>query len=307
MAKVVVLCLIALLAALVFAVDSGVAQKTSTAVKNHSNWSSYKIIDIHAHIGSFRGFDLSSETLLENMQRHGVRMAFISNIDCAELPGVTKNLDEKTANDKTIEIVQAHPNQLRGVLWVRPDKNNLDLARTFLKRKVKKGSSDSLFVAMKFHPDMNHFNADDKSVDPFLSLCEEFHIPAVFHCGGLDQASSPERIYKAAQRHPRVPVVLYHMGFNTDHKTAIACVKAALKDGTPDLYLETAQCDAKSVLDAIKQVGAERVMFGTDATYFGKKHYAEYADLIDQLHTSLPPVDFAKVVHANAQKLFAIK
>jgi len=52
-------------------------------------WSEYGIIDIHAHIGSFRGFDLKTETLLSNLRRFDIRLALISNIDGAHLPGTT--------------------------------------------------------------------------------------------------------------------------------------------------------------------------------------------------------------------------
>ena len=284
-------------------------------------WAPYKVIDIHAHIGTFRGFDLSSETLLANLKARGVSMAFISNIDCAELPGVTLNLDEKTANTRTVEVVQSHPKLLRGLLWVRPEKKNVELARSFLHTELHnnshekpntKGNSESdskeaLFVGMKFHPDMNNFDADDKSVDPFLSLCEEFHIPAVFHCGDVDQHSSPQRIYNAAKRHRKLPIVLYHMGFNTEHNEAIACAKAARSKNDANLYLETSQCDLASVLQAIKEVGSTRVLFGSDATYFGKEHYTHYDELIEGLHKSLSEKDFNNVVRANACKLFSVK
>lgn len=289
---------------------SMVANRSTLAAEKRQtmpSWAAYKIIDIHAHIGTFRGFDLSSQTLLANLKARGVKMAFVSNIDCAELPGVTLNLDERTANARTIEVVQSHSNLLRGLLWVRPQRNNVALARTFLHTDLGKSNKEHLFVGMKFHPDMNNFDADDKSVDPFLSLCEEFHIPAVFHCGDVDQRSSAQRIYNAAKRHPNLPVVLYHMGFNTEHDEAIACVKAAMSKKDANLYLETSQCDSGSVLRAIKEVGSTRVLFGSDACYFGKEHYAQYDDLIADLYKNLPEKDFNNVVRANACKLFAVK
>lgn len=39
------------------------------------SWAQYKVIDIHTHIGTFRGFDLSSQTLLVNLKARGVKMA----------------------------------------------------------------------------------------------------------------------------------------------------------------------------------------------------------------------------------------
>lgn len=270
------------------------------------SWKQHQIIDIHAHIGDFAGFDLSDATLLENLQERGILKAFISNIDCAALPGVTQNLDEKTANDRTVQTVRAHPELLRGLLWVRPEEKNTALAATFLNMTISERNNKKLFVGMKFHPDMNKFPADNATVDPFLKLCQQFHIPAVFHCGGSRQLSSPQLIYNAAKRHPKVPVVLYHMGFNTDHRDAIECARQALTKGDANLYVETSQCDADAVLRALKTLGSSRVLFGTDATYFGKEHYAHYEDMVEVLKKQLSNEDFKKVVHQNAVKLFPL-
>ena len=50
-------------------------------------WGDHLVIDIHAHIGSFRGFDLSMPTLLDNLDRYGIQLALVSNIDGANLAG----------------------------------------------------------------------------------------------------------------------------------------------------------------------------------------------------------------------------
>ncbi len=278
----------------------------NTVVEFDRNWTRYQIIDIHAHIGQFAGFDLSEATLLENLRTRGIARALVSNIDCAALPGVTRNLDEFEANKRTMQLVKAHPDLLRGLLWVRPTEGKIHVAKRFLELKLGgKGKSQPIFVGMKFHPEMNNFTADDTSVDPFLALCDEQHIPAVFHCGD-GKRSAPQAIYRAARKHPHVPVVLYHMGFNTDHREAIECVESSIKNGDANLFLETSQCDADSVLQAIRSVGSSRVLFGTDASYFGKEHYARYDELIQALKKNLSEADFKNIVHDNALKLFAI-
>src|SRR6266478_1440701 len=75
------------------------------------SWADDRIIDVHAHIGTFRGYDLSTETLLANIERYGIRLVLVSNIDGAELPGTTQNLDEVKANLATIETVRLHTDQ----------------------------------------------------------------------------------------------------------------------------------------------------------------------------------------------------
>lgn len=278
-------------------VDS--TSKNTTAA---SDWSAYNIIDIHAHIGHFKGFDLRDETLLKNLDRYKIKLALISNIDGADLAN-TDNLDEILANQRTQDMVLAHPNQLRGLIWVKPQDKTPDNIIPFLQAKIP-GSDQPIFVGMKFHPEFNHFSADDKRLDKYMKLCAQYHIPAVFHCGVSGSDSSPDRIYTTARRHPTVPVVLYHMGFDDEHDTAITTAKAAFDKGDAQLYLETSQVDPDSVIDAIETVGVDRVLFGSDATYFGENHYQHYEDLIRRLSKKLPPADFEKIVHGNAVKLF---
>ncbi len=276
-------------------------------VKISGLWFEHRIIDIHAHIGSFKGYDLSTPTLLSNIERYGIRLALISNIDGAELPQ-TLNLDEIKANQATAEHVRQYPDKLRGLVWTRPEDGLPAKVEPFLQDSIATGPSRRVFVGMKFHPDMNHFPADDPRLDGYLRLCEKYQIPAVFHCGSDDTSNSAaRRIYAVARRHPKVPVILYHMGFLGPHGLAIAAAKEALAKKDAQLYLETSQADPAEVLRAIKALGSDRVLFGTDATYYGKEHYQQYETMITRLQNELAAEDFAKVMRGNAEKLFKLR
>jgi len=96
------------------------------------------------------------------------------------------------------------------------------------------------------------------------------------------------------------------MVFFGPHQDAIAIAKQAIQRKDASLYLETAQVDPKSVLEAIRQVGSERVLFGTDATYYGKEHYARYEPMIDLLRKELDASDLANVFHKNAERIFRL-
>jgi len=185
-------------------------EKNQPAVKISGLWREHGIIDIHAHIGSFKGYDLSTPTLLSNIERYGIRLALISNIDGAEL-SQTLNLDEIKTNQATVEHVRKYPNKLRGLVWARPKDGTPANIEPFLKDSIATGPRQRVFVGMKFHPDMNHFPADDPRVDGYLQLCEKYGIPAVFHSGSDDTSNStPQKIYAGARRHPTVPIILYY-------------------------------------------------------------------------------------------------
>jgi predicted TIM-barrel fold metal-dependent hydrolase len=262
------------------------------------------IIDIHAHIGNFRGYDLSLNNLLQNIQRYGIKFALISNIDAAQLSGIAPNKSESEANEQTANAVRNNSQLLRGLVWVRPNDGSPEVIEKFLAEKLPDGSP--VFVGMKFHPEMNHFKADDESVDAYLNLCAKHQIPAVFHCGRSPSNSSLERIYNIAKRHPEVPIVLYHMGAFGPNEPAIRVAEQAIKNQDAKLYLETSQVDPDSALKAIRTVGSYHVLFGTDACYYGKNHYASYEKLIDVLKSELTKEGAEKVLRGNAKRLFKL-
>ena len=264
-----------------------------------ADWQSYAIIDIHAHIGSFKGYDLRTETLLDNLNRHHIGLALISNIDGAALPGKTLNLDELAANDVTLQTVAAHPNLLRGLAWARPRDGSPKNLEPYLRNHG--------FVGVKLHPEMNNFPADDPRVDGYLALCEAYQVPAVFHCDQPGTNAAPERIYAVARRHPTVPIVLYHMVFLGPHAPAVRVVAEALQKHDANLYLETSQADPQAVLSAITELGSKRVLFGSDATYFGTDHYQHYHALIENLRDQLSKAELADVLHRNAERLFRLE
>lgn len=270
-------------------------------------WASDRIIDIHGHIGEFRGYDLTTATLLANIDRFGVRLVLVSNIDGAELPGTTANTDELTTNRVTVETVRKYPGKLRGLIWTRPKDGSPAQIEPMLGETLSATDKSRIFVGLKIHPEMNDFPADDPRVDGYLALCEKYRLPAVFHSGKKGTTSAPEKIYAAARRHPRVAVILYHMGFGRDHANALAVAKEAATKRDAQLYVETAQADPEAVLQAIKDLGAERVLFGTDATYYGRDHYARYDALLARLKRELSAEDYGKVVRGNAERLFGLK
>ena len=264
-----------------------------------------KPVDIHAHIGTFRGFDIGEASLLKVTAQAGIRMTLVSNIDGAHLPGVTGNLPAEKANRTTLEFIKGNPERFKGLLWVQPKSDAVSRLRSWLQTRLPSG--ERAFVGLKFHPEMNQFSADDKVLDQYMQLCEEFEVPALFHCGDQSSVSSPERIYTLAKRHAKVPVILYHMGFGTDGSAAIAVVEESVRQNDANLYLEISQISAASVVAAVKAVGSERVLFGSDACYFGNAHYTFYEMQLRDLMKSLSPVAINNIYVNNAERLFSLK
>jgi len=277
------------------------------------DWRDLNVVDIHAHLGTYGTFDLRLKTLLGYIERSGVRLALVSNLDgSAAQP--TRRLGSSAANQVTLETVRLHPGRLRGLLWANPAGATAAELEPFVAATIDGDpAGERAFVGLKLHPDFDRFLADDRRVDPFLELCRRHQLVAVFHAGPPGSPSAPDRIAAAARRHPTVPVVLYHMGADgfdggsgDGQKAAIAVVEKSLADGDANLYLETSQTAAKWIVEAVRRVGEDRVLFGTDATYYGADHFATYAPVVSRLRRELSAPALAAVMGGNARRLFRL-
>jgi uncharacterized protein len=257
------------------------------------------LIDIHTHIGTFRGYEIGERILLDCMDEGKIQFALVSNIDGANVRA-TKNLNEFDANAATEHFVRSHLDRFRGLLWARPKDGFPSQLERFL------SAQDSIFVGIKFHPEFNQFAADDPRVHPYLKLCEKYGVPAIFHSGSPGAYSDPERIYSMARKHPSVPVILYHMGFFGPHERAIQVAARSRKNRDAKIYLETSQVDVSSVLLAVKQLGSSAVLFGTDATYYGRNHYSRYQNLLNSLRQNLTREEYFDVTAGNAIRIFRL-
>src|SRR5581483_10656489 len=109
---------------------------TSQAIGRENQWGAYNVIDVHGHIGHFRGFDLTVPTLLENIKRWQVKYVLISNINGAALYAITADIDETAKNRETEGCVRAHSDCLRGLLWARPEDGNPANLEPFAAMKI---------------------------------------------------------------------------------------------------------------------------------------------------------------------------
>jgi predicted TIM-barrel fold metal-dependent hydrolase len=87
----------------------------------------------------------------------------------------------------------------------------------------------------------------------------ELEIPVTVHSGGIH--CMPSEIALLAARHPDVPIIMDHMGYRYYVDQAIAAARVL-----PNVYLGTATANNEpgSVLRAMREVGPDRVVYGSN-------------------------------------------
>jgi hypothetical protein len=167
------------------------------------------------------------------------------------------------------------------------------------------------FYGIKLHPTLDGYPGDDPALDPYLEVAADAGRPVCVHSAPGD--ADPNHIRRLAERHPTVPVVLYHtyLGPPEGRRRAVKYV-----GDHPNLYLETSWCRWKTVLRFVDAVGPERVLFGSDASVDGPAHYRRqppnvegaetYNDGLLALVKALGPEAARTVLAGTARRLFRL-
>lgn len=198
------------------------------------------IVDAHNHIGKRKGLTFLVGDLLKEMDK--------SQIDQAVVFSMTESID----NQYVAQSVKAHPDRLIGFATVNPWSEQ---AETELIRCAEEYGMRGL----KLHPIRHGFVFDDHYLlDPIFNLCTRFHLPVIAY-GAADVASVPNHFEEMANTFPDVPFIMAHMGYMYETNSAIDVASRAR-----NVYLETSGVFVRQIQNALRKVGAGKIIFGTD-------------------------------------------
>lgn len=126
------------------------------------------------------------------------------------------------------------------------------------------------FAGIKFHPEYQGFRFNDPVMDEAWAAMEDFGLVAYLHAGGErvfspPYHSTPTEIARLQRRFPRLRIVAAHLGgFGMWDEAESALV------GT-NVYLDLSHTffwmDEAQILRMIRNHGASRILFGTDAPW----------------------------------------
>ena len=212
------------------------------------------IIDAHVHIGKWSNDD-SVEKLIESASRNDIDILMVSCLGergYTVFPTVTEFV---SANNIVLEAMEKYPDNIRGICFVSPKWTEESIAE--IERCVAKGMVGiKLWVAVK---------ASDPLVEPIAEKAIELNMPILQHAwykttGNLDNETTPEDIAILADKFPRLRIQMAHLfgaGFRGIADIApYRNVYADVSGGEPEA----------GILEfAVQELGAERIVFGSDA------------------------------------------
>lgn len=256
------------------------------------------LIDVHGHIGALGGRVYSHEWMRDYLKLCGVERVLVSNLDAASVGDRPRDLDEFDANTACLAACREQP-ALAPVYWVRPGRFDSSL-------HAFAGAVESEpFFGAFFSPPFNQYEADAPMLDPYLAVLTKLDRPALVQVG-VDDATRPERVYRLAQRHPRLPIILCNVAGNVHWHEALEVARQARTRESARLLIETSEASAENVREAVQALGANSVVYGSDATRLSERHAARARDLLQAIRQALAPEEHALVLGGVAREIFRL-
>jgi predicted TIM-barrel fold metal-dependent hydrolase len=253
-------------------------------------------VDVHGHYG--RSTDqvcALTNRMMTGTPADVVRRARLGNIRCtfvSPLAGlmVRKPSDTARANEDACRKVPRQPGLLQWFILNPLCKETFEQGARMLR--------NPWCVGIKIHPEQHRYPIR-KYGRKIFEFAEKHGAIVQSHTG--QERSMPEDFLRLANDFPSVTVLISHMGFAYDNKIWHQ-VRAVQKSRHGNIFTDTSTMRTifPGLIEwAVQEIGAERILFGTDSCLYDSPMYRARIDCAD-----IPTAAKRKILRDNAVKLF---
>jgi len=191
-------------------------------------------------------------------------------------------------NDWVAEFTRARPDRFLGYCHINPnypEAIEAEIARCF---------DDLGFAGFKIHISWNGHPYDGDRYAPVYEYANAHRLPILAHTWGDE---SVRQLAAMARRYPGATFMAGHSGAGD--------VEINLEEArrTPNLYLELTYSAGTPwmVERLVREVGAERILFGSDTILFAASHQVGKVVFAD-----IPESDKVMILGGNARRIFGL-
>lgn len=222
-----------------------------------------KTIDGHMHLGEDLMFltDDSEELLLRAMDANGVDAFMLQ-------PGIVAR-DQKKAHERVSRFARDNPGRAYGIAVFNPFMEEAEYAR--LARWAVK---DLGFVGLKLHPYAFCLSPAHPAADKIFKAALDLDVAVMIHTGNGVPNALPTLILPVAKKYKDLRIVMAHSGGGMYGAEATIVAQEC-----PNVYLETSWMPVYEIENAVKKLGCERVMMGSDLVTNMASEIAKYRSI----------------------------
>jgi predicted TIM-barrel fold metal-dependent hydrolase len=218
------------------------------------------IVDAHSHLGTCRVFDSDQRgpDLLAAMDRNEVHASVVQ-----PFPGAPNAAE---VHDQIAALARDNPGRIFGMASLTPHQD-----QGAYRAEVERCVRELGFRAVKAHVLGHAINPRTKDARLVFETAADLDIPVMVHTGHGVPFAEPTMWVDLAREFSGVTVILGHAG--APGFTGPAIVAASVAE---NIVLETSWCSPHDIGRAIKAVGPDRVMFGSDLQFNHSVELAKY-------------------------------
>jgi hypothetical protein len=208
------------------------------------------IVDAHAHLGYDGIFDddFTEADLVESQVRNGIDLTLVQPGTEHDLPGI------KRQHDAIADLIARHPGRFRGIANPNPH-----LPGTAYETEVERCVKELGFVGIKLHPFAHAVNPLGRHGRRVFGLAEALRVPVMVHTGAGIPWAAPSLLAPIADAHPGLRIILAHAG-----GSMLSGEAGLLAARYSNVFLEPSWVGGFQVRSWVRELGACRVMFGSD-------------------------------------------
>ena len=222
------------------------------------------VVDAHAHLGPCTVFDICApeDEVIRTMDETGIDVALLQ-----PYPGAP---DAIAVHNQIAELAKKYPGRIFGIASANPRFLGKDKYFAEVERCVK-GLG---FVGVKLHTIGHAINPVSEIGGWVFEAAHKLSVPIQVHTGtGIPFALASACIPRALQ-YPDLPIVIVHAGWVLTSPGAYGTAKAC-----PNVYLETSWSIGSEIEWWINDLGANRIMMGSDLPNNRAAELAKYRAL----------------------------
>ncbi len=205
------------------------------------------LFDAHTHLGSdIDGMRGRPDEMLAMFDSVGITGSFTFCLDEPDrVPAFT------AANDRTLAYAAATPDRIIPFVRLDLDQSPVDEARRCLDLGAR---------GIKLHPRAQRFSMGDERLDPIFALAVERNVPILIH-GGRGLPPIGDHLAALVDRYVSVRLIIAHAGI------ADLGGLAGHFGHVPGVFFDTSLWSIVDLLDLMRQVAPQQILFATDYPY----------------------------------------
>ena len=240
------------------------------------------IIDSHCHVGMCRVFGAQQDVnqLFLSMERHGVDRAIVQ-----PFPGSMNPTEDHSL------IGRMDHKKIRGIASMSPHRDAAEY-----RAEIQRCAQELGFVGVKLHTIGHSISPLSPDARLVFETAADLSIPVMIHTGPGVPFAEPAAWIPLSREFSDTKVVFAHSGAGIYTVAAIAVAEVC-----ENVFLETSWCNIGDIQRAIRTLGADRVMFGSDMIPNLSVEIAKFGAL------DISAEERSAVMYGTAQKVFGME